>query len=260
MWKASHWSEAVTMQKNTYKFIFQDLGKISYKDAWDYQEKLFGEVIELKLANREIQEPKKKDSLNYLLFCEHPHVFTLGKSGNTANLLVSDQQLKENRIQFFNTNRGGDITYHGPGQIVGYPIFDLEWLGLSIHDYIHHLEESVILTIAEFGITGERLKGATGVWIDPLNNIKARKICSIGVKASRWVTMHGLALNVNTDLSYFNLINPCGFKDKAVTSLAKETGNNPDSDRVKQILKEKISQVFGIDLSTSDTSTYKGNV
>jgi lipoyl(octanoyl) transferase len=237
------------MQKNTCRFIFRDLGQISYKDAWEYQERLFQEVIARKLGNEELSELERMESLNYLLFCEHPHVFTLGKSGKVGNLLVSTQQLEAKHATFFRTNRGGDITYHGPGQIVGYPIFDLEWLGLGIHDYIHHLEETVILVLTEFGVKGERLKGATGVWIEPSIKGRSRKICAIGVRASRWVTMHGLALNVNTDLSYFNLINPCGFTDKAVTSLEKEIGQKQELDRVKQILKEKFCKVFGIDFS-----------
>ncbi len=237
------------MQKIMCRFIFRDLGQISYKDAWEYQERLFQEVIAWKLGNEELSELERKESLNYLLFCEHPHVFTLGKSGKVGNLLVSTQQLVEKHLSFFRTNRGGDITYHGPGQIVGYPIFDLEWLGLGIHDYIRNLEETVILTIAEFGIKGERLKGATGVWIEPSIKGRSRKICAIGVRASQWVTMHGLALNVNTDLSYFDLINPCGFTDKAVTSLEKEIGQKQESDKVKQILKEKFSEVFGNDFS-----------
>lgn len=247
MWKVNHWSGAVIMQKNTCKFFFEDLGNISYKDAWEYQEKLFREVIAQKLAKEEHTELVPKNGLNYLLFCEHPSVFTLGKSGKVENLLVSAQQLEADHLSFFRTNRGGDITYHGPGQIVAYPIFDLELLGLSIHDYIHHLEETIILVLASFGVKGERLNGATGVWIEPFDNIRARKICAIGVRASRWVTMHGLALNVNTDLSWFRLINPCGFTDKAVTSLEKETGQKLELDKVKQILKDKFSEVFGIE-------------
>jgi lipoyl(octanoyl) transferase len=237
------------MPKNTCKYIFRDLRQISYKDAWDYQERLFQEVIARKLGNEELPEPERQESLNYLLFCEHPHVFTLGKSGKDANLLVSTHQLEAKHVSFFRTNRGGDITYHGPGQIVGYPIFDLEQLGLGIHDYIHNLEETVILTLAESGIKGERLKGATGVWLEPSITGRSRKICAIGVRASRWVTMHGFALNISTDLSYFNLINPCGFTDKAVTSLENETGQKQDMDKVKQILKEKFNKVFKIDLS-----------
>jgi lipoyl(octanoyl) transferase len=234
------------MQKNTCKFIFKDLGMIPYKDACEYQEKLFQEVIAEKLINEELSA---LEVYNYLLFCEHPHVFTLGKSGKIGNLLINAQELEARHISFCKTNRGGDITYHGPGQIVGYPIFDLERLGLGIHDYIHLLEETVILALAEFGVKGERLKGATGVWIEPLGNLMTRKICAIGVRASRWVTMHGLALNVKPDLSYFNLINPCGYTDKAVTSLEKETGQKQDLEAVKQILSEKFSNVFGIHFS-----------
>jgi lipoyl(octanoyl) transferase len=239
------------MQKNTSKYIFRDLRQISYKDAWEYQEKLFREVIARKLENETLSESERKESLNYLLFCEHPHVFTLGKSGKAENLLVSAQQLEAKQVSFFKTNRGGDITYHGPGQIVGYPIFDLERLGLGIHDYIGHLEETVILALAELGVSGERLKGATGVWIEPSIEGRSRKICAIGVRASRWVTMHGFALNVSTDLSYFNLINPCGFTDKTVTSLEREAGQKQEMDKVKQILKEKFCIVFEINLSGS---------
>ncbi len=237
------------MQRNTCKFIFRDLGLISYKEAWEYQETLFQEVIARKLENREFADPDRRLSVNYLLFCEHPHVFTLGKSGKSGNLLVNPEQLEAKNVAFFKTNRGGDITYHGPGQIVAYPIFDLEGLGLNIHNYIHNLEETVILTIAKSGLKGERLKGATGVWIDPEIPGRVRKICAIGVRASRWVTMHGLALNVSTDLMYFDYINPCGFTDKKVTSIERETGLKPDMDKVKLVLKEQFSEVFGIDLS-----------
>jgi lipoyl(octanoyl) transferase len=242
------------MQKNTSEFVIQDLGQISYKDAWEYQEKLFQDVIARKLEKEKFLEPGQNDSLNYLLFCEHPNVFTLGKSGKAENLLINKQQLEAKQVSFVKTNRGGDITFHGPGQIVCYPIFDLEKLGLGIHNYIEHLEETVILTIAEFGVKGERLPGATGVWIEPLITDRSRKICAIGVKASRWVTMHGLALNVNTDLSYFNLINPCGFIDKTVTSLAKETIQEQDIEKVKQILMLKFSEVFGIEFSNATFS------
>jgi len=232
-----------------YRFIFRDLGQISYKDAWEFQEKLLQEIISLKHGTEGLSGMDRNERLNYLLFCEHPHVFTLGKNGKEENLLINREQLEARHISLFRTNRGGDITYHGPGQIIAYPLFDLEQSGLGIHEYIHRLEETIILTIAKSGVKGERLKGATGVWIDPLITGRSRKICAIGVRVSRWVTMHGLALNVNTDLSWFNLINPCGFKNKTVTSLEKETGQKQDMNKVKQILKLKFSEVFGIDFS-----------
>lgn len=240
------------MQKNTSRYNFRDLGRISYSDAWDYQEKLFQDVIARKLDNGKISETERRESINWLLFCEHPHVLTIGKSGKAGNLLATQSLLQAKNVSFIKTNRGGDITYHGPGQIVGYPIFDLDTLKLGIRDYIHSLEETVILTLAEFGIKGGRINGATGVWLEPSGGLGQRKICAIGVRTSRWVTMHGFALNVNTDLSYFNLINPCGFTDKTVTSLEKETGQKQEIEKVKFILKEKFSGVFGIDLAASN--------
>ncbi|MBS2099550.1 lipoyl(octanoyl) transferase LipB [Carboxylicivirga linearis] len=227
---------------------FEDLGISDYKEVWDHQEELFTQVIDTKLFNREHPEDLKSIT-NHLIFVEHPHVYTLGKSGVQNNLLINEQFLNKINATFYKINRGGDITYHGPGQIVGYPIFDLEEMNLQVRSYIYNLEQAIIDTIAEFGINGERLDGATGVWLDTTVPSKARKICAIGVKASRYVSMHGFALNVNTDLSYFNHINPCGFVDKGVTSLQKELGKPVNLEEVKEILLKKISKIFNLELS-----------
>jgi lipoyl(octanoyl) transferase len=218
---------------------YKDIGLIDYRQAWDFQKKLFSDVLEGKQKNNEI---------NYLVFCEHPHVYTLGKSGSESNLLIDQIQLRAKDATFYKTDRGGDITYHGPGQIVGYPIFDLEMLNISVKNYVFKIEETIINTLKEFSITAERLTGATGVWIDP-NSAKARKICAIGIKVSRYITMHGFAFNINTDLSYFNHINPCGFTDKSITSLEKELGSKQDIEKVKRIIKEKFAKVFEISIS-----------
>jgi len=231
------------MKKTSYK----DLGLIDYKKAWDYQEKLFADIIDLKIRNRSQAVEAQHKTPNYLLFCEHPHVFTLGKSGSENNLLVNMLELNKVNATYYKINRGGDITYHGPGQIVGYPIIDLENFNLDIRSYIYNLEESIIRTLKTYNIISERLDGATGVWIDTTTPQKVRKICAIGVKASRYVTMHGFAFNINTDLNYFNMINPCGFTDKAVTSIAKELGKNVDIEEVKVIIKDKMKEVFGFD-------------
>ncbi|HAM98794.1 MAG TPA: lipoate--protein ligase [Marinilabiliales bacterium] len=220
--------------------IYNDLGTIEYKQAWDYQEGLFNRVMQSKL-NKTV-EP------NYLLFCEHPHVFTLGKSGEEENFLIQQEFLKQINATYFQTNRGGDITYHGPGQLVGYPILDLEKFGVALKDYIYKLEEAIILTLAEYGIEGYHYQGATGVWLDTGVPHKTRKICAIGVKASRFVTMHGFALNVNTNLNYFTYINPCGFKDKGVTSMEKELGKPLDFEEVKAKAKLHLAKVFGMNL------------
>ncbi len=217
--------------------IFHPVGLIDYKEGWDYQEKLFSEVI----------ENKKKGVLpftHHLIFCEHPHVYTLGKSGNENNLLVNYIQLQAKQASFFKINRGGDITYHGPGQLVGYPIFSLEHLKIGVKQYIYMLEEAIIKSIAKFDIKGERREGATGVWIDVEYPEKARKICAIGVRCSHWVTMHGFALNVNTDLTYFQYINPCGFSSQAVTSIEKELGNKVDYTKVSEIVLKEILSIF----------------
>lgn len=224
---------------------FRDLGLIDYKEAWDYQTKLFEENLRLKADNRTRNEDDQHPTKNHVLFCEHPHVFTLGKSGKEENLLLHKDALSSVQATYYHINRGGDITYHGPGQIVGYPIIDLENFFTDIHKYMRLLEESVIQTLAEFGVVGGRISGLTGVWIDFDDEKKARKICALGVKSSRWVTMHGFAFNVNTDLKYFDYIVPCGIDDKAVTSLEKETGTTHHLHDVKLILKEKLAQQFG---------------
>jgi lipoyl(octanoyl) transferase len=222
--------------------IFQDLGLIDYKEAWDLQEKLFAETIALKIERR--NETTTEETVNRLLFCEHPHVYTLGKSGSEENLLLNETQLEEHHARYYKINRGGDITYHGPGQLVGYPIFDLDHFFTDIHKYMRYLEEAVIQTLAEYGIRGERYEGYTGVWIDA-SLPEARKICAMGVKCSRWVTMHGIGFNVNSDLTYFSHIVPCGIDDKAVTSMQRELGRPVDMEEVKQILKTKMAEQFG---------------
>lgn len=216
--------------------IIEDWKNIDYDDAWDRQKLLF----ETRLKNK--SESKMNKEKDIAVFCEHPHVYTLGKSGKMNNMLASEEQLKKINAKFVKIDRGGDITYHGPGQIVVYPVFDLEHFNIGLKQYIYNLEEAVILFLKEFGIKGERLKGATGVWIDP--DGRAAKICAIGVKASRYITMHGLALNINTDLSFFSKINPCGFVDKGVTSLEKELGQKQDFEKCKKILSDKILKVF----------------
>jgi len=228
------------------KVTFEDLGLIAYQKAWDYQEHLLTHVVQQKMENEKLPEDKRNSTDNYLLFCEHPHVYTLGKSGSEGNLLADALQLRAKNAEFIHTNRGGDITYHGPGQIVGYPILNLIYFANGIRRYIEMLEESIILTLKEYGLSGERLDGATGVWLDTNIHGKTRKICAIGVRTSHWVSMHGFAFNVNTDLSYFGMINPCGFTDKSVTSLEKELGIKQDIEKVKMLLKGKIAEVFGM--------------
>ncbi|HUS85936.1 MAG TPA: lipoyl(octanoyl) transferase LipB [Bacteroidales bacterium] len=225
---------------------FEDIGLKEYKETWGYQEKLFNELLGTKREMKGSGEGQK-ETLNRLIFVEHPHVYTLGKSGSENNLMLDYIQLQAKDATFFRIDRGGDITYHGPGQIVGYPIFDLEIFGLSLKDYIFALEESIILTVGEFGIEAGRLNGATGVWLDSDSHERARKICAIGIRASRYVTMHGFAFNVNTNLDYFNYINPCGFTDKGVTSLQNELGVVQDIKAVKKILKGKLEEVFRIE-------------
>ncbi len=228
--------------------IFEDLQSKDYKEVWDYQEKLFSEIVDVKLYNRD-KPDNLKNITNHLIFVEHPHVYTLGKSGVQNNLLINDQFLKQINATFYKINRGGDITYHGPGQIVGYPIFDLEEMNLTVKTYIHNLEEAIIQTVAEYDIKSERLNGSTGVWIDTDVPGKTRKICAIGVKASRYVSMHGFALNVNTDLNYFNHINPCGFVDKGVTSLQKELGHKVNMEEIKSNLLAKLKAIFHLQLN-----------
>ena len=210
--------------KKDKRIFFRHLGTKSYKEAWDYQTEVFEKLVGLKTANRKLPEAEQIATPGYLLFCEHPHVFTLGKSGDRNNLLIAENILKMRGIDYYPINRGGDITYHGPGQIVGYPIIDLDNYFTDIHKYLRFLEEAVIRTLADYGLSGGRLPGLTGVWLGCETGGNPRKICAIGVKASRWITMHGFAFNVNTDLSYFGMIVPCGITDKAVTSLEKELG------------------------------------
>jgi lipoyl(octanoyl) transferase len=228
------------------KFI--DLGLVDYKQAWDYQTTLFNSILEVKNQNRSRSEAEQSPTANYLIFCEHPHVFTLGKSGDEKNLLIKKENLDTVHATYYHINRGGDITYHGPGQLVVYPVLDLENFFTDIHRYMRLLEESVIQTLSEFGIESGRIAGLTGVWLDAGNKPKARKICALGVKMSRWVSLHGLAMNVNTELNYFNHIVPCGIDDKAVTSLQNELGLPQDMEKVKGILKEKIIALFGMTL------------
>jgi len=222
-----------------------ELGLMAYQEAWDFQDTLHKEIIEIKLANRhrDTREPNN----NYFIFTEHPHVYTLGKSGNISNLLLNETQLKEKDIQFVPTNRGGDITYHGPGQIVGYPILNLEDFSPDIHLYMRNLEEVIIRTIAEYGLKGTRSEGETGVWLD-VGTPFARKICAMGVRTSRWVTMHGFALNVNTNLGYFDHIIPCGIKGKAVTSLEAESGQKMKLEDVKNKIRRHFEDVFEVKL------------
>lgn len=225
-----------------------DLGLIDYQDAWDYQAQLFRVAIDRKLANRDLPQEQREPLQHHLLFCEHPPVYTIGKSGSMEHLLLNETELSEKGIQFVRTNRGGDITFHGPGQVVGYPILDLHAFFTDIHKYMRYLEEVIIRTIASFGLTGDRLPGATGVWLDPEEPGKARKICAMGVRCSRWVTMHGFALNVNTDLAFFNHIIPCGIEDKAVTSLEKELGRDIDRQEVMEQLTIHMAAVFSAEL------------
>ena len=246
------------------KVFFQDWGLIDYQQAWDKQEELFSASVKTKLHNRNSElayevaartlvpadayEAFAPDEVfNYLVFCEHPHVYTLGKSGKPEHLLLDENGLKEKDAAYYTINRGGDITYHGPGQIVSYPILDLDNFFTDIHLYLRTLEEAVILTLADYGLKAGRYPGYTGVWFDA-DNENARKICAMGVRCSRWVTMHGLAFNINTDLDYFNNIVPCGIDDKAVTSMQKELGHVVNINEVKEILKHHISVLFGMEI------------
>ncbi|MBX2905733.1 MAG: lipoyl(octanoyl) transferase LipB [Taibaiella sp.] len=227
--------------------LFEDLGETAYDAAWDYQERLLKANLDLKSEWYSAQgnnAPYNVATQHHLLFCTHPHVYTLGKSGHMENLLVNDNRLKELNVAFYKTNRGGDITYHGPGQVVGYPILDLEYFATDLGKYMRNLEEVIIRTVAHYGIEAGRLQGSTGVWLDPEVKGRARKICAMGVRCSRWVTMHGFALNVNTDLKYFDYIVPCGITDKSVTSIAKELGYAVDEAEVKNLLVEHFEAVF----------------
>ena len=219
-------------------FNYIDVGLKDYKECWDYQEELLKEVSDDKRTN------KKPSEINHFLLVEHPHVYTLGKSGDESNLLAHGEFLKKIDATFYKINRGGDITYHGPGQIVGYPIIDLEYYKIGVREYIEKMEDAIIETVAEYGLIAGRKEGATGVWLEYNHKVRARKICAIGVRVSRFVTMHGFALNVNTDMRYYNYINPCGFASSAVTSLQQELGKEIPMEEVKIILKEKFNQIY----------------
>jgi lipoyl(octanoyl) transferase len=247
--------------------IFEDLGKMDYQTAWDYQEKLLQQNVKFKLIGSRESGVGSQDSgrqlsgdnlqhssgtQHYLLFVEHPAVYTLGKSGKMEHVLINEEQRKENGIEFFRTNRGGDITFHGPEQIVGYPILDLEKFYTDIGRYLRSLEEVIILTMVEYGLKGDRSAGETGVWIDPGIKGKERKICAMGVRCSRWITMHGFAFNVNTDLSYFNEIIPCGIQHKQVTSLQKELGFKIDFQDAKERVKRNFEKVFDVELVSGE--------
>ena len=241
---------------NKQQVIFQDLGQMDYKTAWDYQETLLQENVRRKASRFELQaannEPlpnnEQSATQHYLLFVEHPPVYTLGKSGNIENVLINEEMRTKKGIEFFRTNRGGDITYHGPQQIVGYPILDLEKFDTDIGKYLRRLEETIILTLADYGIKADRSPGETGVWIDPDIKGKERKIAAIGVRSSRWITMHGFAFNINTDLNYFNFIIPCGITNKQVTSLEKELGRKIDFEEAKEKVKRNFEKVFEVEL------------
>jgi lipoyl(octanoyl) transferase len=247
---------------NKQQVIFEDLGLMDYQSAWDYQESLLQENVKRKTAARSrsaVTQPLTQNSepetinltpetRNHLLFVEHPPVYTLGKSGNMENVLINEEMRSAKGIEFFRTNRGGDITFHGPQQIVGYPILDLEKFYTDIGKYLRNIEEVIILTLAEYGITGKRSQGETGVWIDPDIRGKERKICAIGVRSSRWITMHGFAFNVNTDLSHFSYIIPCGISNKQVTSLEKELGHKVILEEAKERIKRNFEKVFDVEL------------
>lgn len=220
------------------------LGKVSYKEAWDFQQELFDQKVQQKLENRKGDAAAQKNIGHDLIICEHPHVYTLGKSGDVSHLLIKPEKMAEAGIDFFKINRGGDITYHGPGQIVIYPILDMDEIFTDIHKYLRYLEEAVIQTLAHYGLKGDRYDGFTGVWLDPQVLGKERKICAMGVKCSRWVTMHGLALNVNPDLMYFSHIVPCGIEGKQVTSLAKELKSEVPMQEVQEVLLNELAKLF----------------
>ena len=231
----------------SYSVVYKDIGLKDYKETWDFQVAFFNELVASKKSGSESANSSGKYLPGTLIFVEHPHVYTLGKSGSENNLLVDSIQLRAREASFYRIDRGGDITYHGPGQIVGYPIFDLEIIKIGLREYIHKLEEAIIRTVGAFGIEASRLEGGTGVWLEPEVKGKARKICAIGVKVSRYVTMHGFAFNVNTDLSYFNNINPCGFTDKGVTSLSRELGSLQDMSLVKELVRKNLGEVFDLE-------------
>lgn len=225
-----------------------DLGSIAYEEGWAIQERLFNTTVQTKIGLRNNTVPLGTTTKDYLLFCEHPHVYTLGKTGSEDHLLLDESGLKEKNATYHRINRGGDITYHGPGQIVGYPILDLDHFFTDIGKYLRYIEDTIILTLSDFGINAGRIKGATGVWIDPESSTLARKVCAIGVRTSRWVTMHGFALNVNTNLDYFGNIVPCGISDKSVTSMQVELGGEIPLDEVKKSIKNNFEKLFKIRL------------
>ena len=235
-----------TILNKTVKFI--DLGKKDYKETWDYQETLFSQTVDKKIQNRKVGPEEQMPTENYLIFVEHPHVYTLGKSGELSHLLLDEKGLEEKEATFYKINRGGDITYHGPGQLVGYPILDLENFFTDIHKYLRLLEEAIILTLADYGIEAGRIEGLTGVWLDHIEQKNPRKICAMGVKSSRWVTMHGFAFNLNANLEYFGNIVPCGIADKAVTSLHLELGRPVDEAEAKALVKKHIVNLFEMEL------------
>lgn len=228
--------------------LFEDLGQVAYKKAWDYQELLLQKNVGIKAALREADSPVGLSTVHHLLFCEHPLVYTLGKSGHMEHVLISEAEREARGIEFYKANRGGDITFHGPGQLVGYPIFDLEKIYTDIGRYLRGLEDVFIATMAEYGLKGERSPGETGVWMDADVKGRERKICAMGVRCSRWITMHGFAFNVNTDLDYFSFIVPCGIQNKQVTSLEKELGHRVPMDDVKEKVKRHMENVFGLTL------------
>lgn len=229
------------------KTRFINLGLTEYRQAWDYQNRLMEEILAIKAANRNLPAGDQQSTPNYLIFCEHPHVYTLGRNGKQDNLLADETELQRINASFIHTSRGGDITYHGPGQLVGYPVFDLENFFTDIHRYMRSLEEAVIRTLKTFGITAGRAEGLTGVWIEPDHPQRARKICAMGVKTSRWVTQHGFALNVNTDLNYFSYIVPCGIRDKSVTSMQKELQKTVPMESVAEEMKKQMAEVFELE-------------
>ncbi|ALI99185.1 lipoyl(octanoyl) transferase LipB [Rufibacter tibetensis] len=230
--------------KQNKDIVFEKMGLVDYQQAWDYQEQLLKGVVDIKTQNRSLPDSEKLSTPNYLLLCQHPHVYTLGKSGHESHLLLDEQGLAEKNATFYKINRGGDITYHGPGQMVAYPILDLENFFTDIHQYLRLLEEAVIQVLAEYGVQAGRISGLTGVWLDFEEQRNPRKICAMGVKCSRWVTMHGLALNVNTDLAYFGNIVPCGISDKAVTSLEQEVGRVVPLEEVEEKLLKQLERLF----------------
>ena len=242
-------AEKTTMIEDTKKTVaFRDLGCMDYQEAWTYQENLFADIVAKKIQNRNLPEDQQVTTPNYLLFVEHPHVYTLGKSGKPEHLLLDAEGLASHQASYYKINRGGDITYHGPGQLVGYPILDLDHFFTDIHRYLRCLEEAIILTLAEYEVPAGRIDGLTGVWLDHETLKNPRKICALGVKSSRWVTMHGFAFNLNVDLSYFGHIVPCGIDDKAVTSLHLELGRPVAEQEVKEKVKKHLAALFEMNL------------